>query len=380
MSRPLCGFIIVFLLASCNSSKYFIANDAEFNNLSSLLRKFDKEKNDLPELRNQITQLYSSSSDRLLNDIEVYKTLTGTDKWDKIINAYNKLNTLSDVINKSKARSFISPESYHGLLQQAKQEAAYDFYNTASETMKAGDKFSYREAYNLFSKANKYHPGFKDVKRKMEYTWEKSVLNVIINPVTDQSAYYAQMIPNRFGNSFNNDLMQRSLVRDLGGDFRKNSPAKFFTDFEARMARIDVDWLVDITWTRLDVPLPFTQTSTINRKKEIVIGKDTLNKPVYQTVEATLRVTRRYFTAYGEIECRITDAHSRQNISLTRYPSQIDWSQNYATYTGDRRALTDLDWAMVNNFVRIPTRDAILGELYKQIYPMLKNGIYNQIY
>lgn len=378
--KLLFGFFTIYLLASCGTSRHFIANDVELNTLSSLLRKLDRKKYDSPELRNQIYQLYSSATQRLQNDIETYKSLSGTDKWDKAIGAYNTLNKLADVILRSRARNFISPVYYHGALQQVTQDAANDYYNAGIEIMKVGNKTSYRKAYDLFSKANKYLPGFRDVKRKMHYTWERSVLNVVINPVTDHSAYYAQMIPNRFGNSFNSDMLQRNLVRDLGGDFRKNAPAKFFTDYEAKMARIDVDWLIDITWTRLDVPFPFTQTSTVKRKKEIEIGKDTLNKPVYQTVEATLRVTRKYFTAYGEIECRITEANTRQNITLNRYPSQIDWSQNYATYTGDRRALTNTDWAMVNNVVRIPTRDAILGELYKQIYPIIKNGIYNQIY
>lgn len=214
----------------------------------------------------------------------------------------------------------------------------------------------------------------------MDLTWKKSVLNVVINPVTDQSAYYAQMTPNRFGNSFNSDLLQRTLVRDLGGDFSKGAPAKFFTDGEAYVARVDVDWLADITWTRLDIPYPLTQTSSVNRSKKIEIGKDTLDKPVYKTVEATLQITRRYFTAYGEIECRITDAHTRENIALDRYPSQIDWSQDYATYKGDSRALTDADWAMINNLIAIPTREAILMELYQKIYPRLKNGIYNLVY
>lgn len=379
MTRTLIIILAATLLMSCGSSKYFISNEAEFSTLSSLLKKLDKNKNDNQEIRDQIVELYQSSSKRLLNDIDVYKTLTGPDKWDKVIKAYQTLNTMSEVIIKSKAGNFITPDSYHGLLSQAKQEAAGDYYDAANETMKGGDKASFREAYYLFSKANGYYPGYRDVKRKMEFAWKESVLNVVINPVTDQSSYYAQMIPNRFGNSFNSDLLQRTLVRDLGGDFNKRAPARFYTDYEARVARVDIDWIADITWTRLDIPIPFTQSSTVRRTKDIEIKKDTLGKPVYQKVEATLKITRRYFTAYGEVECRMTDAHTRENIALDRYPSRIDWSQSYATYSGDKRALTDADWAMINNRVVIPTREAVLMELYQKIYPQLKNGIRNLV-
>lgn len=363
------------LLLSCGSAKYFVSNDPDINNLSTLLKKLDKNKNDNPELRNQISDSYNSVSNRLLNDIEVYHTLTEPDKWDKIINAYYKLNSLSSVIQKSKARNFISPSFYNAALDQAKQNAAADYYNLGIEKMNAGDKISFREAFELLSKANGYYPGFKDVRKQLDIAWKKSVLNVVINPVTDQSAFYAQMVPNRFGNSFNSDLLQRSLVRDLGGDYTKGAPAKFFTEREAYMARIDVDWLIDIAWTRLDVPFPLTQTSRVERSKKIEIGRDTLDKPVFKTVTATLTITRRYFTAYGEIECRITDAYTRDNIDLNRYHSQIDWSQSYATFRGDDRALTTADLAMINNKVLIPSREDILLELYNKIYPQLLSGI-----
>lgn len=379
MKKYLLLALFSMILTGCGMSKYHIKSDQQFNNLSSLLKKLDKSKNNTPELREQIETLYLSLSKQLLTDIDIYSTLTGTDKWDKIISSYQTLNRLSDVIHKSKAREFIAAESYQSALQVAKQNAAADYYQLALDKMQYGDKASFREAYYLFTKVNQYYPGFRDVKKQMDYAWKQSILNVVINPVTDQSSFYAQMTPNRFGNSFNSDLLQRSLVRDLGGDFNKNAPARFYMDREAYLARIDVDWLVDIMWTRLDVPYPLTRTSTIERSKQIEISKDSLSKPVYQTVTAKLKITQRYFTAYGELECRITDAKTRDNIFLRRYNSQTEWSQSYATYTGDRRALTDEDWTMINNNTPLPDRQDILLVLYQKIYPQLKNGIYNEV-
>lgn len=377
MQRFLLPFLLASIFISCGSSKYFIASGNEFSHLSSLLKQLDKKDN--PELRNDIQAVYNSLSGKLLNDLDVYQTLTEPDRWDKIIQTYNTINKLSEVIQKSKARSFVTTESYQSALQVARQNAARDFYDLGMEKMQAGDKFSFREAYHLFAKAQQYYPGYQNVRRQMDLAWRQSILNVVINPVTDQSAYYAQMSPNRFGNSFNSDLLQRSLVRDLGGDFTKDAPAKFFTDREAYMANIAVDWLIDITWTTLDIPYPLTQNSVVNRSKKIEVGKDTLGKPMYKTVTATVHVSRTYFTARGGIECRVTDAYTRDNIDLKRYQSQIDWSQTYATYKGDSRALTEADMVMINNNVPLPPRDAILLELYQKIYPQLKDGIYNLV-
>lgn len=372
--------IILFslIISSCSSSKYSFGGDVQSKALSALLKKLDKDQNN-EQLKQEISSTYSSISKKLLGDIEIYETLTEPNRWDKIIGNYNTLERLTEVIHKSKASGFIDAPSYAALVHTAKQNAASTFYEEGMKRMEQRDKPSFREAYNAFSKANQYFPGYKDVKRQMNIAWQKSILHVVINPVTDQSSYYTEIGPNRFGNSFNNDLLQRSLVRDLGGDFSKNSPAKFYTDREAYMANIQVDWLVDITWTNLEIPFPLTQSFSRELSKQIEIGKDTSGKPVYKTVYATLYVTRRYFTARGQLECRVTDAVTRNNVNLNNYRSQVDWNQDYATYKGDSRALGPNEWQMINNRVVLPTKQDILLELYQKIYPQLKNGIYDLV-
>lgn len=373
MKKILLLLIPCILLVSCGASKYFINNSQEFKNFSSLLRQLDKKSN--PALVSEIENRYQSITTNMLNDIEVYQTITEPDRWEKIISTYQTLNKLSEVVNKSKARSFLFPQSYLSALTVAKQNAAAEYYNLGLDKMQAGDKFSYRDAYYLFSKANEYYPGYQDVHRQMDIAWKESLLNVVINPVTDQSRYYASMAPNRFGNSFNSDLLQRNLVLDLGGSSAKTSSAKFYTDREAFMSRITPDWIVDITWTNLDIPYPAITKSTIERSKEIQISKDSSDKPIYQTVKATVYVSRQYFRALGELELRVTDALTQKNVDFQTYQSPIDFNQSYATFEGDRRALTKEDELMINNKTALPTREELLNELYDQIYPQLKNGI-----
>lgn len=371
--------IISLLLTGCGSSKYSIGNSPELQAMAGLLKKLDKDPEN-ESLKTDIRNAYSSITKNLINNIEVYETLTQPDRWDKILNAYNTLQSMSDVINKSKARSFISAPSYAADIQVARQNAAATYYEEGMAAMEIGDKISFRHAYELFAKANNYYPGYKDVRQQMDIAFQESVLNVVVNPVTDQSPFYSQIGPNRFGNSFNSDLLQRSLVRDLGGDYSRNSPARFYTDREAYRANIDVDWIIDIMWTNLDVPYPLTQQFSKKVSKDIQVSKDTSGKPVYKTVYATLYITRRYFTARGELECRVTDAHTRENIDLNRYQATVDWSQDYATYKGDPEALSQYEWQIINNRTVLPTREGILMELFQKIYPNLRRGIQNLIY
>ena len=114
--------------------------------------------------------------------------------------------------------------------------------------------------------------------------------------------------------------------------------------------------------------------------KQIATGKDTSGNVHYETVTATLYITKRYFTATGDLESRITDATTRNTIDTKRYTAQFNWEHEYATYKGDSRALSGNDLALLNsrNF-QIPNKQDILNELYQRIYPQVKNGIYNAV-
>lgn len=381
MIKYLSILFIAFTITSCGSSRHSISNTPEDNALSDAIKKMEKNSTGTAT-QNNLTNLYNAAINSHLDNIELYETLTEPDKWDKIIKEYNALQKLSNLVNGSDAASkLIQAPSYTAKIDLARENAAADYYNLGLQLLDESDKKSSRDALNAFKKSNSYISGYKDVNRQMDIAYENSVLNVVINPVTDNSYYYSNMGSNRFGNSFNNDYLQRNLVRDLGGDFSKKSLARFYTSRDADYADVDVDWVIDLTWTDLDIPQPYSRKSSENLSRQIEIGKDTSGRPVYQTVQATVYVTRQYFTARGQLELRITDARTRNNIELQRYSSQVDWEQNYATYTGDSRALSNRYLAMVQNssIHRLPSKDEILSELYEKIYPQVKNGIYNEV-
>jgi hypothetical protein len=369
------------MLFACSGSRSTVANTAEDKALISAIKSLNKNPSDVPT-QNNLNELYREASKIHLDNIEVYETLKEADKWDKLIKEYYSLQKLSDVINSSAAaKKIIKAPSYNAKIEVTRQNAAADYYQEGLNYLDKNDKRSSRQALAAFKKSNSYVTGYKDVERQLDIAFEHSVLNVVVNPVTDNSFYYSNMGRNRFGNSFNNDYLQRSLVRDLGGDFNKNSLARFYTDRDADRANIDVDWVVDLTWIDLDIPQPYTRRDSRTVNRQIEIGKDTSGRAVYKTVSAKVNVTRQYFTARGQLECRITDINTRNNIGLNRYPSQVDWEQEYATYTGDSRALDSRYLAMIQNTNRrrLPDKDEILNELYEKIYPQVKNYIYNKV-
>jgi hypothetical protein len=377
MKRYLYIFLVAILLSACGSSRNSVANTPQDKALISAIKKLDKDPSNTA-IQNTLSDLYKDATKVHLDNIEVYETLNDVEKWDKIIREYAALQKVAEIINSSSsAKKFLKIPSFIAEAEIARQNAAADYYNLGLNYLNENDKESSRRAYYAFQKATGFVPGYKDAKRQMDQAYQNSILNIVINPVRDDSYYYNTIGRNRFGNSFNNDYLQRNLVRDLGGN-TTNSPARFFTDLDAQRLRLAPDWIIDLTWVNLDIPQPYTQQYNRVVNKQIQIGSDTANKPVYKNVSATLHITRKYFTAVGDLECRITDYQSGNNINLNRYSSQVDWQQEYATYSGDSRALSNVDEAILNNSsYRLPRKEDILNELYQKIYPQVKNGIYN---
>ena len=77
------------------------------------------------------------------------------------------------------------------------------------------------------------------------------------------------------------------------------------------------------------------------------------------------------------MDVNITDLASGKNISYRNFRDDYRWQQESATYNGDSRALSAQDWELVNNtgIFAQPRKDVILNELFRKIYPQVKNNI-----
>ncbi|MGI8581026.1 MAG: hypothetical protein ACR2KX_02460 [Chitinophagaceae bacterium] len=367
--------VVTFLFASCSVSKS-IPKTSEDKALFSVIKKLDKRPSNT-ELKNTLTNLYNEAAKSHLDKIEVYNTLTEPDRWIKMVKEYEALKELSEVISKSAtAAKLINALSYTSELQTAKQNGAEAYYALGISDLNNGDKQSARNAYYAFKKANEFVTGYKDVRQQINIAYENSVVKVVINPVRDNTFFYNSMGWDNYGNNFNNDYFQRSLVSDLGGSYNKSSPAQFYTDWEARRENIHPDWEVDLTWLYLNIPQPMSNQYSRNISRQIETSRDTSGKVHYQTVSATLHIIKKYFTASGDMEVRITDVNTGRNITTQRYNDQFNWQEEYATYSGDSRALSSNDYALLNNNnYQIPRKEDILDRLSQRIYPQVKSRI-----
>jgi hypothetical protein len=105
-------------------------------------------------------------------------------------------------------------------------------------------------------------------------------------------------------------------------------------------------------------------------------GTDTSGNPVYTTVYATLNISRQSFTARANMELTVKDISTGKNITYRSFRDDYRWEQERGSYTGDSRALSARDWQLINgNNYPAPRKEEVLNELYRKIYPQVKNEI-----
>ena len=365
----------IVLFASCKTSKNFLERVDEDRTLYDVVKQLNKKATDTNAIK-ALPIVYEQAQNRHLSKVNTYTRSKDISRWDKIFASYTELQKMYDAItNSSVASSLVTPFSYQQQLYDTKDAAAEDYYQQGLVLLDRRNREDTKLAYSYFKKSDKWIPGYKDTKDLITEAYNNAIINVVINPVQDNSFFFNTGWGNT-GYNYSNEYFQQNIVRDLGGQYATRYPAKFYTEWEARSDNIQPDWVVDLTLRNLDIPRPSTYNYSRNVSQKIETGKDSTGKMQYQTVYATMNITRQSFTARGEMEVRITDVVNRSVILSNTYSDDYNWQQEYATYTGDSRALHAEDWDMTkNNHYDTPRKEDVLSEIYRNIYPQVKNRI-----
>lgn len=365
----------LFLLSSCKTSKDYLSRGDEDKTLFDIVKKLGKHSNDEDAVK-ALPEVYARVQQNHLKKINTYKTYKEISRWDKIIEEYSTLQRMYETVsNTDGANRLVNAVNYQNDIYDAKQNAATDYYQQAVTLLQSNYRDDAKTAYSYFKKADRWIPGYKDAKSKMDEAYQNATINVVINPVQDLSFFFNSGWGNT-GYNYSNEYFQQTLIRELGGKYASRYPAKFYTEWEARRDNVQPDWVVDLTLRNMNIPRPTTYNYSRNVNKQIEAGRDSSGKTIYKTVYATLNISKQSFTARGQMDVNITDVTSRKNISYNTYSDDYRWEEENATYTGDSRALDNNDWALVNNKrYNEPRKEDVLNELYRKIYPQVKNRI-----
>jgi len=378
MKKFLFAIATVLVFVSCKTSKDYLSRSQDDKTLFDIVKQLNKHSDDA-NAAIALPQVYTTLQQKHLKNIEKYNSSTELGRWDKIAAAYGSLQGMYDAIDNSAAASrLVKAVNYEKEIAVVKEAAAGDYYQTGLTFFDKNKREDARRAYSYFKKADSWVKDYKNAKAKMQEAFDNSIILVQINPVQDNSFFFNTGWGNT-GYNFSNEYFQQNLTRDLGGTYASRYPAKFYTEWEARREAIKPDWVVDLVLRDIDIPRPVSYTYSSNRSKQVEAGRDSSGKAIYQTVYATINIERQSLTARGQMDVNITDVVNRKSIAYNSYSDTYNWQQEVATYSGDSRALTSSDWSLINNNYNLPRKEDILNELYRSIYPQVKNKISNEV-
>ncbi len=364
---------VLFLLASCKTSKDYLLRSNEDKTLYDVVKQLNKHADD-ENASKALAEVYTQVQQKHLDKIETFKSYSDLNRWDKISAEYSTLQNMYEAIaNSDAAAKLVKANSYQKQIDSVKQAAAEDYYQIGLSYLQRHSRDDAKLAYSAFKKAGKWVNDYKDSKAKMDVAYENAIVNVLINPVQDNSVF----ISSGWNNNFSNDYLSQNLVRDLGGKYASQYPARFYTERETNRNDIQPDWVVDLTLREMDIPRPTFYNYSRNLSKQIETGRDTSGRIIYQTVYATLNIQKQSFNARAQMDILITEVATRKNILYNSYSDTYNWQQEVASYSGDSRALSSSDWTLINNSYNQPNKEDIMNELYRGIYPQIKNRISN---
>ena len=184
------------------------------------------------------------------------------------------------------------------------------------------------------------------------------------------------------GYSYSNSHQLRNFEQEILRTLKQNQNSDFvryYSDWEARSERITPDHFMELNLGRIMIGRPIDSRSSREVSREVVI-KETVYKPdsvvkQYGTVKAKVISTRRTLLSEADLIISLRDERGRI-VWDDRFTGQHEWKTEFATYTGDERALSESDKSQVNKQESyVPTEEQILEELLRQIQQDLSSRL-----
>lgn len=336
------------------------------------VKKLSKDPSDA-ETRNLVKSAYANAVNRHEEAVRNLSNSNNDSRYEAILNEYNKLQDLYAAITgyPAVARQ-IQATDYSSYIQTYRDKTADVHVEAAERWMDEGSKQAYRKAYIEYNNALRYR-NTAVLKVKRDEAYNAALTKVLVVPMQNYGAYnYSSSYQLQ---QFQNDVM-RTLAYNMNNDF-----VKFYSDWDLRSNNIEADQILEMNLGRIRIGQPYDQRSQRQVSKQVVVKetvytKDSVVKQ-YATVYATITTTKRTLVSDGELYLFLRDPKGR-TLWSDRFTGEHRWQTQFATYTGDERALTDSDKALLGgNNNRAPGEEEIMDALYRQIQNDLSNRLRN---
>ena len=329
-------FVAAALISGCGSSK----KSLQRGNYHTAVMESIRQLRSSPENQKQqqvLLQAYPLAKESGLRTIRNAMTMGLPNKYCIAADEYIALNQIADAIYSSpKALQLIPhPDQYSRELSEVVPLAAEEAYNIGEGRLRLNTIQGAREAYQYFVKANEYVYGYRDVNAKILEALDMAILKVVvISPVT----------PQRY--QLTSDFFYNNLMSQIKQSNSNNQFIRYYTEIEAQSERLtQPDYYLSLDFDDFVVGAMLENKSTAEVKRDsVLVGTTTVNgrsQNVYGTVKAQFTTNRREVIAQGTLSAKVINAFNNRVEEHRSFPGKFVWVNEWASFNGDERALTD---------------------------------------
>ncbi|HEY2720094.1 MAG TPA: hypothetical protein VGI82_00120 [Chitinophagaceae bacterium] len=356
--------VVGLWLTGCRSASKLYEKGNYDDAVQVAAKKLQKDPND-PKLRSVIQDAYKYAVTDHENKIQNYSQNDNELKWEWMYYEYSALQNLYNAIFKTpSAFELVHPADYSSELNEYAGKAADVHYNHGLQYIRNNDRQSFKTAYHEFQTALGFDPGNVTIQNASNDAYNSALTRVVIVPALDYGFSYSSY--NYQLQNYENDIVQ-ILQNNSGNEF-----VKFYSSPEAERLGVIPDEVVETHFTQINIGRIKDNYSNRDISKDVVV-KETVYKPdsvvkQYAKVKARVTTTQRTLYSEGNLNVVVRDATGRVLWTDNVIGSET-WSTEFASYTGDERALGDDDKKILNRKRDNPPRD-------EEIISCMKDSIY----
>ena len=362
---------VIFVMTGCASSSK-LYNKGKYNQaVSEAVRKLRSSPNDM-ESQNILTQSYPMAVNMALREIDNALQSNSVTRYDIVIDRYEQLNRLANEIYSSpKAVELIpAPREFHQELQQSKEIAAKHYYEQGVTALRERTVQQARNAHQYFVKANTYVNGYRDVIAKMEEALFAATTHVVVE---------APKLPDRY--QFSADFFYSNLVTEMNKS-NQQKYVYFYTPEEADNAGMNKpNQYIGLDFLDFTIGNVRESKTTQEVKREnvpITVEINGRKTTANTTVTANFTKHRREIISAGKLHVRIIDAQTKSIIEQRTFDGSYVWVSEWASFTGDDRALSDEQKKLTKRQATLPPPNQDLfieftKPIYSQVVSYVKN-------
>lgn len=323
---------LVVALAGCSSGRKAFERGDYDRAVNQAVKRL-RSDSDNRKARSTLGKAYTHALNTHERKIRNLKSSQDPMRWERILGHYNAINALSEEILRCPACLEIvpNPKQYISELTSLRQSAAEERYKLAQQALEQKRvRDQALQAHQHLVKANEFVPGYKNSRQLMEEALYYATLHVVVEPVP--APVGALQLNQEF---FNNKLMEYLNGTNI------NPYVRFYTPEEVQSRQLEwVDHRISMSFDQFALGNVISHTEVVNAQKDSVLLNPGQSNPVYGRVEAQFTRYEKGLVGSGLLDFRIEDPQLNRVISQEKFPSEFRWVTVWATYNGDKRALT----------------------------------------